>query len=118
MRNKILSIEREDGVTFNIGDTIKINNKKATFHHIISGFMIDGDVCCIKTMEPNDFGDGCINIDILEKLEDTGMLTRKCLSIADYLNVLIEKEKAFLFKEKMTEILLKIVKKRNEIRYN
>lgn len=113
--NEIISIKRKkDGITFSIGDTIKVDNDKAHFNHIIIGFKNEQikDKCftCITTKEKNGFGDELINLDIIMHIRNTGIMTKQCLCIQDYVDVLNEHDKAFLFAHTMVEYLKEKVK--------
>lgn len=108
--SKIVSVERnKDGVTFTIGDIIKINDDKAHVNLTISGFINkeikDRCFTCITTKEINGYGDNLINIDIIKQIKNIGIMTKQCLSIQDYIDVLHENKKAFLFEGTMVKLL-------------
>lgn len=108
--SKTVSIQREkDGVMFTIGDTVKVDDSKAHFNHIITGFinhtLKDKCFTCITTKEKNGFGEELINIDIIKQVKETGWMTKQCLSIQDYVDVLNENKKAFLFEATMIAYL-------------
>lgn len=106
---KVRSVQRNDGVVFSIGDTIKVDKEGASFNHIITEFynIEHKDVCftCIKTKETNGFSDELINIDVIKHIKNTGIMTKQCLCIQDYIDVLQENKKAFLFQDTMVKFL-------------
>lgn len=113
--SETISVKRsKDGVTFTVGDTIKVDNEKATFNYTIKGFINHkvGDVCftCITTKEKNGFGNELINIDIIKTIKNTGIMTKQCLSIQDYVDVLHDNKKAFLFEGTMVKLLKEKIK--------
>lgn len=113
--SEIRSIRRkEDSVTFSIGDTVRINDDKALVNLTISKFVnqIHRDICftCIETKEKNGYGDNLINIDVIKHIKNTGIMTKQCLSIQDYIDVLRENKKAFLFENTMIKYLKEKIK--------
>ena len=107
---KISSVVREtDGKKFSIGEHIQI--KGGTFIHTISGFVIENynnnSFICCSTKHKNNFDKGLINLDIIDKLLEEDNINKKCLSIQDYIDVLHENKKAFLFEKTMIKFLKK-----------